>query len=271
MSYERILKMVAEQIDLKGYSRKTKKNYVYNISRYFEWLKKTSGHISNASVRAYFLVLAHKYDVNTLRQIRASVMFLFSVLRMKTDNVELPVPKRKKQLPKVLARDDILYMIEKIQNKKEKLIVAMLYSSGLRLSELINLKRDDVDPKNNTVFIRMGKGKKDRMTILSHKIKDELFYYIMKTPSTKGYLFEGRNGKYSPRSIQLIVERAGKLIGKKLTPHMLRHSFVTHLLETGVDIRFVQKLLGHARLETTNIYTHVAKRDFLNVKSPYDI
>lgn len=272
MNYEEILIKLSEELKLRGFSPKTIKSYNYNCSKFLLWLSKSSKEISNYAVREYFLELNNKdYDTNTIRQIRASIEFLFNiVLEKSVDISNIPLPKKKKTLPKVLSKEEIFKIINNIKNKKHRLMIAFLYSSGLRVSELINLKREDINPENNFVYLRQAKGKKDRITILSEKVKKDLFNYLCKTEFKTDYLFEGRNGKYSIKSIQKILEKASKVINKKVTPHMLRHSFATHLLENGTDIRYIQKLLGHTKLETTSIYTHVAKKDYLNIKSPLD-
>lgn len=263
---------LSEELKLKGFSPKTNKNYVYNCAKFFQWIKKGSKIVSNNTVREYFLFLTNKkYDSNTLRQISASLSFLFrTVLKNGFDGIDIPLSKRKKQLPKVLSKPEIQRMIDATNNIKHKLVIMILYSSGLRVSELVNLKREDVDSERNVINVRMGKGRKDRVTVLSEKAKKLLFSYLCSTSFKSSYLFEGRKGKYTIKSVQKILEKASSSISKKVTPHMLRHSFATHLLENGVDIKYIQMLLGHSRISTTSIYTHVAKRDFLKVKSPLD-
>ena len=136
----------------------------------------------------------------------------------------------------------------------------------------INLKKTDIDSSRNVILIRQGKGKKDRYTILSQKAKDLLLKYFCDINLNSDYLFQGRKGKYSYRTVQMIISSTAKKVGIKrtITPHMLRHSFATHLLEDGVDINYIRKLLGHSRISTTQIYAYVAKKDFLKIKSPYD-
>jgi len=137
------------------------------------------------------------------------------------------------------------------------------------LQELINLKRTDIDFDKNLLYVRKGKGRKDRVTIISESLKLDLLKYYSHIFSTE-YVFEGRKGKYSKKSVQLILKKAGNKIKMNITPHMLRHSFATHLLEDGIDIRYIQKLLGHADLKTTEIYTQVSNRDISKIKNPLD-
>lgn len=266
-----LLKMV-EEMKLRCFSPKTMETYLFNVGRFLVWASKSSKNMGSEMVREYFLELCNSnYDSSTVRLARFSLDFLFKyVLGIKLCLAMVPLPKKKKSLPKVLSKGEVLKIISNIKSLKHRLLVSLLYSSGLRVSELVSLKREDLDPGKSIVFIRQSKGKKDRIVMLSEKVKKDLFHYLCLTKFSSPFLFEGRKGKYSIKSVQLILEKASKIIGKKATPHMLRHSFATHLLESGVDIRFIQKLLGHSKLETTSIYTHVAKKDYLAVKSPLD-
>lgn len=272
MKKEEILQELKESIILRGYSKETLKSYLYNCERFIDWISKSSLNIDEGGVREYFLFLLSKnYDSSTIRQIRAGIDFMFKfVFGKEMDKIHVPTPKKKKELPKVLSKFEIKYLIEKTKNDKHRLVIKMLYSSGLRLSELINLKREDIESERGVVRVRQGKGKKDRITLLSDKLSKELLDFVCKNNFKTEYLFEGRKGKYSKKSVQKILENASKGLNKKVTPHMLRHSFATHLLESGTDIRYIQKLLGHSNLETTQIYTKVANTELLKIKSPLD-
>jgi len=184
---------------------------------------------------------------------------------------EVPIKKKEKKLPKVLSKKEIKALIDNTSNIKHRLIIKLLYSSGLRLQELINLKRKDLDFDRNLIHIVKGKGNKDRITILSNSIKTDLLRYFSKSEFNTPYVLEGRHGRYSKKSVQNVLNRAGKRIGVKVHPHMLRHSFATHLLEAGTDIRHIQKLLGHTDLKTTQIYTKVSVKHLARIKSPLDL
>jgi site-specific recombinase XerD len=164
-------------------------------------------------------------------------------------------------------------MINTCSNIKHKCIIALLYSAGLRRNELLNLKIEDIDSKRMTIWVRQGKGRKDRQTILSKQILQDLrAYYLSSKP--KLYLFERYAGvPYSASSVSKIVHRAAKGVGitQRVTPHVLRHSFATHLLENGTDLRYIQTLLGHNSSRTTEIYTHVAVKSLMEIKSPLDL
>lgn len=272
MDYEKILIRLSEELKLSGFSHETKKTYTYNITKFLLWTKKESKIITDSTVREYFLYLDKKeYDSSTIRLVKASLKYLFNyVIKINIEIDNISRIKRKKQLPKVLMKEEINQIIENIPNNKHKIIISLIYSSGLRISELINLKKEDINLINNTIHIKQAKGKKDRITILSKKVKKSIQEYICKTNFKTKYLFEGRRGKYTKSSIQRTLKKASKPLNKDVTPHMLRHSFATHLLESGTDIRIIQKLLGHSRPETTAIYAKVATNVIENIKSPFD-
>ncbi len=178
-----------------------------------------------------------------------------------------------KSLPLVLSKEEVIDLIRHTQNLKHRALITMIYSAGLRISELLNLKISDIDVDRRQLIVRQGKGRKDRMIVLADSFLP-LFnnYYLTYQP--KEFFIEGEAGKkYSAESVRAIIRRGCKRAGikKRVTPHTLRHSYATHLLESGVDLRYIQELLGHSRPETTMIYTHVSRKDLLQIRSPLDI
>ena len=186
------------------------------------------------------------------------------------EKINLKFAKRSKKLPIVLSREEIKNIIEAIKNPKHKLIISLAYGAGLRISEVISLKVKDVNLEELTIHLKNAKGKKDRITIFSEKIKTDLRHLIAdKNPNN--YLFESeRGGKLTERTAQKVFENALRKAGikKDATFHSLRHSFATHLLENGVDVRYVQELLGHQNIRTTQIYTQVTNPKLKNIRSP---
>jgi len=267
---EEYLQKLKDRCILRGYSKQTIKSYRYNVSKYFSFLDKSRLNLSKESVKAY--LLAQNLGVNSMRLQHASINFFFrEILKKPFTTEEIPIKKKEKSLPKVISKEKIKEMINFCENIKHKTIIEILYSSGLRLQELIDLKRKDIDFERNTIHVKKGKGKKDRITIISENLKIDLLKYYSNYKFNTEYIFEGRNGKYTKKSVQKVLDSLGKKVGIKLTPHMLRHSFATHLLESGTDIRHIQKLLGHSDVSTTQIYTHVANSELQNIKSPLDL
>jgi site-specific recombinase XerD len=196
--------------------------------------------------------------------------FLYTQIYHKNNFQKLRHPKKTNKLPTVLSKNEIEEIIKQTNNKKHRLMLSIAYASGLRVSEVINLHVKDVDINQMTVMVRQGKGKKDRLTVLSPKITGEV-RSVMAGKEPNDYVFESeRGGKLTTTSAQMIFKQCLRKAGisKDATFHSLRHSFATHLLENGTDVRYVQELLGHANIRTTQIYTHVTNPNIKNIKSP---
>ena len=178
---------------------------------------------------------------------------------------KLERPKQSKSLPKVLSIEEIRIMLNRALNIKHKAIILTLYDLGLRRDELINLRWKDIDRNSKTVHVKNGKGSKDRVIPISDRLID-LFIVYWKIHKSKEYVFEYQNNQYSATSVAKVVSKYSKGFRFKVTPHTLRYTFATHLLESGVDIRIIQSILGHSKSTTTEIYTHVSNLSFQNIK-----
>jgi integrase/recombinase XerD len=204
--------------------------------------------------------------------INAVLYYYRTVLKLSQYKTEIQRPQKEQTLPKVLSKEDIEKIINHCSNLKHKTILVMLYSAGLRAGEIIDLKIKDIDSKRKVIVIRKGKGFKDRTVMLSDKLTALLrTYYVEYKPDT--YLFEGQYGdQYSQSSMRKVLKEAAKKAGLKESPtlHWLRHSFATHLLEAGTDLRYIQQLLGHSSSKTTEIYTYVSTKHISQIKSPLD-
>lgn len=204
--------------------------------------------------------------------VNAIKLFFTTVFETKIEIEKIHRPRREKLLPNVLSKEEIKMILNAHSNIKHKVMLSLIYSCGLRRSELLNLKPNDIDSKRNIVIIRQAKGKKDRITPLSAKILEMLrSYYVAYKP--KVWLFEGQSGgHYSEQSLQSVLKQAlaKTKIKKPVTLHWLRHSYATHLLESGTDLRYIQELLGHNSSKTTEIYTHVSTKNLQQIKSPFD-
>ncbi len=205
--------------------------------------------------------------------INAVKKFFTTIENRKMDVALIHWPKREKTLPNVLSKEEIKSLLEAHTNPKHKAMLCLIYSCGLRRGELLQLKLSDIDSKRGIVIIRQAKGKKDRIAPLSEKILVQLReYYTLYKPQT--WLFEGQTPgeAYDERSLQQVLKSALVKSGihKPVSLHWLRHSYATHLLESGTDLRYIQELLGHKSSRTTEIYTHVSTREIKKIKSPYD-
>lgn len=274
--HARALRMSEQQLNLKGYSANTRRTYLHQLKEFFVFYNETSAlDITESEIRNYMLYLVEKKKVSRAthgQAINAIKFFYERVLKQERKVYHLERPLHEKRLPAVLSADEILSIFAQLQNVKHKLMMMLLYSGGLRRSELLNLRAGDVDIHRRVIFIRGGKGKKDRQTILADRVIPLFEVYIKKYDPLL-WLFQGPDGgQYSATSLRKILERAvrGAGIRKRVTLHMLRHSFATHLLEGGTSTRYIQVLLGHESPKTTEQYTHVAATEIYRVKSPLD-
>lgn len=203
-----------------------------------------------------------------------AIKLFFRTVQNKTIDVDLiHRPKRSKLLPNVLSKDEVKAILDAPTNVKHKTMLSLIYACGLRRSELLNLKPEHINSKRNVLIIKQSKGKKDRITPISDKLIGLLRDYY-KTYKPEVWLFEGQNKgeRYSEKSLQSVLKQALEKCKttKPVTLHWLRHSYATHLLESGTDLRYIQELLGHNSSKTTEIYTHVSTKSLQNIKSPFD-
>ena len=271
------LKRMHELLLLKAYSPNTIKTYCLEFSQLLYTLKDTPVNSLNSErLRAYFLYCTTKLKLseNIIHSRINAVKFYFEQVlhREKLLFEEIPRPKKKSSLPKVISKNDIVKIFAQVENHKHLLMLKLCYGMGLRVSEIVNLKITNIDSKRMLVHIEAAKGKKDRYVALPSSILDDLRnYYRIYRPDI--YLFEGQyGGQYAIRSVQAVFKNAMQKakINKTIGIHGLRHSYATHLLECGTDMVFIQKLLGHKDIRTTEIYAKVSNRQLSKIKSPLD-
>ena len=263
------------ELKIRGFSRKTIKAYLYYNIKFLNFARKSPKEIANEDVKRYLEYLADRQVSNaTLNLAINALKFYYTQVLKRKFFFDIKHPKKEKRLPVVLTKNEIRRMLEAIKNLKHKLLMEIIYASGLRVSEVIKLKINDIDSEEGIIRVNLGKGKKDRQTILSKRAIEDLKNFLETRKDNNQYLFAGaqNEGHLSTRSAQKIVLQAAKSAGikKDVSCHSLRHSFATHLLEKGVDIRYIQKLLGHKRLETTQIYTRVSTQKLKEIGSPLD-
>lgn len=265
-----------EQLKLKAYSKNTLKTYTAEFATYLRALKSVPAEsITPMRLRSYFL-----YCLDTLKLSESTIHSRLNALKFYYEQVlhrdkfffDIPRPKRAEKLPKVLNDKEIKKLFATTSNLKHRMILMLAYGMGLRVSEVIQLKVTDIDSRRMQVFIEAGKGKKDRYVNLPTSILDDLRNYYKEYLPIK-YLFEGQyGGQYTVRSVQAVFKNAMKnaKINKRVGVHGLRHSYATHLLEAGTDMTFIQHLLGHHDIKTTQIYAKIGRKEVQKVVSPLD-
>ncbi|MEQ8907608.1 MAG: site-specific integrase [Vicingaceae bacterium] len=274
-NWRRCPQVMIEKLELKRYSIRTGEVYVNCFERFINHYKKMAlWAIGEEEIRAFILQLQHEgYSDSSVNQHINAIKFYYEVVMgMPNRFYSIERPKKKKKLPVILSKSEVHQMMCVTTNLKHRCVLGLLYSSGLRRNELLHLKIEDVDSDRMMLHVRDAKGGKDRMTLLSEKLLKELrLYYKYFKP--KEFLIEGKyGGMYTGASVLNIVKQAAKRAGikKNVSPHTLRHSFATHLLEDGVDLRYIQVLLGHNSSRTTEIYTHVANKQLGFIRNPFD-
>lgn len=269
------LASLAQELIIRGFSRRTIKSYLSHNQRFLEWVAKSAKEVSSQDIKNYLLYLKSQNYTNTsLNSVISSLKFYYGQILKRKLFFNILRPKKEKFLPTVLAKTEIIKIINCAHNLKHKLLLSLLYGSGLRVSEVVRLKISHLDLASKSLLVKDGKGNKDRYTLLSASSIKLLNLYLAKLPDTQKYLFSGMSGEshLSQRSAQKIFEMAleESNIKKDASCHSLRHSFATHLLESGLDIRYIQKLLGHSSIKTTEKYTQVSHNFYNNIKSPLD-
>lgn len=259
------------------YSESSVRTYYNFILKFVEHIgEKPLEHLTNRDVELFAeeKIAPRNYSLSTHRQCISAIKHfadLYPVTGIKSP--ELKRPPKSKYLPSVLAKEEVIALLGATRNLKHRAILALIYSSGLRIGELLSLKLKEIDLPRRQVIIRNGKGRKDRVVVLAESILPLLHNYIT-TYNPKVSFVEGVGGKkYSAESIRAFLRTSCRLAGitKPVIPHTLRHSYATHMLENGIDIRYIQELLGHSKPETTMIYTHVSRKDMLRIESPLDV
>jgi len=266
-----LLSKLQQHLRISGYSPKTIKAYTLCIKKIYDYFKKPLNKISENEFTKFLDHLVKKGNSPyTINQYHAAFKLVITKIYKQTFPFNFPYAKRHKKLPVVLSRKEIKLLINSISKLKHRLLVSISYGAGLRVSEVINLKVTDIDLDELTIHIKKAKGKKDRITIIPKKLKIAI-QVLTTNKNSNEFVFESvRGGKLNSRTAQKIFSKALEKTGikKQATFHSLRHSFATHLLENGVDVRYVQELLGHANIRTTQVYTKVTNPRLKNIKSP---
>ena len=261
------IKGLVRELEIRNFSVKTVKSYVFFVKKFAEYAKDRE--MDENSVKDYIQTLIKKQNPSTVSANISAIEFFFkNILGKKLD---IRHPKRNKPIPEVLTIEEVRKLIEATNNIKHKLIIKLLYGCGLRVSELVNLKKQDVNFSERLIHIRLSKGRKDRFVKIPDSMKEHLESYS-KMDDDDILFTSNRGGRLTTATIQKIVKNSSLKaeIKKNVHPHTLRHSFATHLLEQGIDLRVIQKLLGHSDIKTTQIYLSVSNQTIKNIRSPLD-
>lgn len=251
----------------------TLRNYVNSNLNLLNFTKKQPSQINEDDVKSYLAENLSERAATSIILFLSAVKYAYLNILKKDPTLGIKRPKRERKIPAVLTKDEVKKLLNSLDALKSKLMISLMYACGMRVSELINLKTSNFDFNEKTGYIRQAKGRKDRIFNIPNLLLNDLKEQVEKQKSqNQEYLFTGPKGKLSPRNLQKIVSKASQRAGikKEVHCHTLRHSFATHLLEDGVDIRMIQELLGHADLSTTQLYTHVSTEELKKIKSPID-
>lgn len=268
---QELLKKSRNELKLKNYSTSTIDNYLRYIKEYLFFVKNKDFNCKNNAVKSFLLNKKEKeLSASTINLSLNAVKFLYRNVLKKSIDININTAKKSKKLPVVLNKDEIKRIINSINNRKHKLMISLSYGAGLRVSETVSLKVKDINLEELTIHIKNSKGKKDRITVFPEKLKSSI-EKITTTKEKDGLVFPSqRGGELTTRSLQKVFKKSLRQAGiqKDATFHSLRHSFATHLLEDGVDVRYMQELLGHQNIRTTQRYTQVTNPKLKNVISP---
>jgi len=271
------LQVFEQELRIRNYSPKTIKSYTSSLRTFVRFVvPKHPRDLSNQEIRSHLsrMLESGHWSAPSISQLINALRFLYVELYHRPLEIgDIPRPKKEKKLPLVLSQEEVLKLFDSVDNIKHKTLLMLIYSAGLRVGESVRLELRDIDPGRKLIHLRGAKGKKDRYTLLSDVMIRQLDEY-QRFYHPEGFLFRGAEGKshLSERSVEKVFEQALARAGirKPATVHTLRHSFATHLLEAGTDLRFIQELLGHSSSKTTEIYTHVSKKSLGNIQNPLD-
>ncbi|MFH0954622.1 MAG: site-specific tyrosine recombinase/integron integrase [Candidatus Micrarchaeota archaeon] len=271
-----VLESFRQELVIAGYSPRTIKTYLFLVKDFLVFLKKNPRDANRSDLVGFMVQKKEtgKVSPTTLALVHCALTFFFKNFLHLSLMEEIKSPKKDKKLPSVLTKDEVKELIAAVKRGRNRLLVEFLYSTGVRVSEAVHMKADDLDLTQKIGRVKSGKGNKDRVIILSKNWCKDAKKYLKKKKIKSEYMFSKRTTKdpISTDTVQRIIreacEKAG--IAKEVTPHTLRHSYATHLLESGENIRAIQELLGHASLATTQIYTHISTDTLKKIKNPFD-
>ncbi|SRR3989344_1659771 len=273
---EEMIDKLKTELTIQGKSQKTIDAYLLHVNQFSKFINKPLEKSTEQDIKSYLaLLMQKKIKPRSINLKLSSLKFLYKEI-LKKPEIILGVKSQKagKKIPTYLTKEEIDKLLLATNNQKHKLLISLMLSSGLRISECVNLKTQDINLEEKTIHVKSGKGNKDRLTILSQKAVEEIKAYLAMRKHQSEYLFTKKSGKpLTPKLAQkilpILATKAG--IQKRVTPHVLRHTFATLLLESGTNLRMIQEMLGHTNLNTTQIYAHISKEQLKAIKNPLDV
>jgi len=269
-----LMRQLELEIKSRGFSRETLKSYIYHNKAFLSHLQKRFSLLSEDDVKEYIAFLLENHPSSYASLALAAIKFFYKTVLLQ--DLILNPPKKEHKIPSVLSREEVSGLLSSVSNLKHSILLELLYGCGLRVSEVVKLKKEDIDFKRGLIHVKQAKGGKDRYLPIPSKIVPKLEFFLRhSTDPENPYLFQARpdkNGHITKGTAQAVVKQATQKAGitKNVSPHTLRHSFATHHLESGTDIRIIQRLLGHSSVKTTQLYTQVSTTLIKSIPSPLD-
>lgn len=273
MEKEEFLEKLIIELKISKNSHYTIRNYIHANSSLLNFSKKKPSEITEQDIKLFIAENLSEMSATSIIVFLSAIKYAFTNILRADPTLNIRRPKREKKLPVVLTKEEVRLLLNNISNNKSRLMVSFLYATGMRVSEVLNLKVGDISFEEKIGHVRQAKGKKDRIFNIPEFLVEEIRNLAdQQKKQNQSFLFSGKKGKLTERNLQKIVSNYSKKAGikKEVHCHTLRHSFATHLLEDGVDIRKIQELLGHSDLSTTQIYTHISTEELKKIKSPLD-
>lgn len=266
-----MFEVLIQEAKLRNLSTKTIEVYLYYNQHFLAFCRKKPTEVTTLDIRHYLLHLQGKrHSSSSINLAHNALNFYYQQILRRSFPV--PFQQREQKMREILTQKEIKALIEVTPNPKHKLLISLLYATGVRVAEVIKIKVNDFDFSRKLLLIRQGKGKKDRYTIISEKIAGQIQKYLSNRETKNEYLFATPTSHITDRTVQAVLKNARKKanISKPVTPHVLRHSFATHLMEANVKTEFIQQLLGHRDLRTTRIYERITTKHLQSIPNPYD-
>jgi len=273
MNSRDFLKKLEIEMKIMKSSDYTLRNYYFANKSFLSYIEKYPSEITSDDIKLYLAEKFSKSSTSSVILFLSAIRFAYLTIFGIDPTQNIKRPKKERKIPKVLTKEEVKNLISNTNNQKSKLIISLIYAAGLRVSEVTNLKIKDLDFVEKIGKIKKSKGKKDRFFNIPNFLLVDLEEQVSsQQENKKKYLFSGRDDKMTTRNIQKIVQKAARRVGlgDEVHCHTLRHSFATHLLENGIDLRKIQELLGHSDLSTTQIYTHISTQEIKKIASPIE-